>query len=248
MERAMLKKKDDYARVAKLEDPHHGSGMPRVDPSAGLTLRQAMLHYGERSLAQELIDLEAKQNPRLVRPVKEEELHAFWRTCERLDRSRREARSRLERTLIAKLASGVLTAYGHAKSAPLDEPARMISPDRWSTLKPDFVTSRAKGGGMHVSGILVFSQPAIAKTEPKPSRQFSEAAARTEYRRWVEQNEAAGMQPNRDQDAAAMRESLGVDAPRDFLRELRRELAPPAWRSHGRRRSEARSDSDHSGS
>jgi hypothetical protein len=230
-----LFRKDDYAKRAKLEDPRHGTGMPRIDPSAGLTLRQAMLHYGERSLTQLLVDLEAQQNPRLVRNIEDAERHAFWRACERLDRSRRETRSRLEHTLIEKLASGILTATGHAKAAPLDEPARMISPDRWSILKPDFVGSRAKGGGMHVSGIRVFSRPAIAKPTPTPSRRFSEAAARTKYRRWVEQNEAAGTQPSREQDAAAMREALVMDVPRDFLRGLRRELAPPAWTSKGRR-------------
>jgi hypothetical protein len=87
---------------------------------------------------------------------------------------------------------------------------------------------------MHVSGIRVFSPPAVAKPTPAPSRQFSKSAVRDWYGKWVEEHLAAGSQTSRDQDVEAAR-AAGYLVPRDFLRELRRELAPPAWR----RRAEA---------
>jgi hypothetical protein len=67
-----------------------------------------------------------------------------------------------------------------------------------------------------------------------PARRFSKVAAKAWYRKWVAENIAAGTQPSREKDAEAAREALGVNVPRDFLRELRRELAPAAWKSHGR--------------
>lgn len=210
-----------------------------VSPGTGLTLRQAMLYYGPEAVAECFYDLDAQgyggDPPMLYGtdgwPTSPEILSDFRIKSGQL----RDARLRLEFCLVRKLVTGELVATGYAASGPLDEPARPIAADRWRTLTPDYETSQATGPGILVSGILVFKKQPKGKVTAPP-RSAAPARVRTWYRQWVDTNVASGTQPSRERDMEAARGELGISVSRELLRDLRRELAPPAWRQFGRRR------------
>ena len=227
-------------KMIQLLDPGDRRGMWQlVGPDTGLTLRQAMLCYDGENLAERFLDLEAQgfagDPPMLYDvdgwPTPREVLSLFRVRARQLS----EARSRLEYCLTANLATGALTSTGYSAGDPLDEPARTIAPDRWRMLTPDFETSHATGAGVLVTGILVFQVRTNRTTEAAPTR-FSPAKARVWYQQWVKENTTAGTQPSRQADLDAARKALGGGIPRDVIRDLRRELAPEAWKSSGRRK------------
>ena len=212
-----------------------------VRPDTGLTLRQAMLSYDEEGLAERFYDLDAQgyggEPPPLVSPE-------GWRTARedlinfgRCAREWREAKGRLEFCLRQKLITGKLVAAGHAATDALDEPAQTIVADRWRTLAPDFEASSATGPGIIVGGILVFPTPPKPEAAGAAPRQVGRSRLRAWYVGWVKTNVAEGKRSSREDDLAAAREAFGTSVSRERLRELRRELAPEAWRRLGRRKS-----------
>ena len=137
--------------------------------------------------------------------------------------------------LVSRLVTGDLLATGYATHSGIDEAAQTIAADRWRTLKPEISTSHATAPGVVISGVLVFAKGRVA---PKLQNQRPAAPARVRrwYMRWVQDNVDEGRQPSRDEDLSAAREALGPQVQRDLLRQLRGELAPPAWRQFGRRK------------
>lgn len=212
-----------------------------VYPEAGLTLRQAMFFYDEHNLSERFLDLEANgyggDPPCLVDvdgwPTPEHILSDF----QVKSRDMREARLRLEHCLLRRLVIGKLVATGYSSTASSDEPAKLIIPDRWRVLKPDFETSEASSSGLVISGILVFKRRPVSETVPRKAPRFSAAEVRTWYERRVRAHEAAGTAPSREHDVEAARAEFGSTISRDFLRNLRRELAPEDWKRLGRRKS-----------
>jgi hypothetical protein len=150
-------------------------------------------------------------------------------------RQLRDDRLRLEFCLVQKLITGRLFATGYAASDLLDEPARTIVADRWRTLTPDFGTSQATAPGVVITGILVFEKRRRQERTDAP-RRVALGKVRKWYREWVEANLAEGRLPSREPDLEAARKALGTAVPRDFVRELRRGVAPLEWQRSGRRR------------
>jgi len=210
-----------------------------VTPATGLTLRQAMLHYDHEKRAERFCDLEAQGyagDPHMLYgndgwPTDSKILSDFRVNSLQL----REDQARLEFSLLQKLITGRLVATGYAASDPVDEPARVIVADRWRTLTPDFGTSQATAPGVVITGILVF-QKRRRQDRTEAPRRVALGKVRKWYREWVEANLAEGRLPSREQDLEAAREALGTAVPRDFVRELRRGVAPLEWQRSGRRR------------
>jgi hypothetical protein len=208
----------------------------RVDANAGLSLRDAMLFYGDQSDAKTVSELTCQgfgEPPYYP-------LHEMSRT-EQIEfnvssMQLESARMRMEREFLSMLMSDAVFATGYASHSPLDMPATRVVADRWRLLEPNFDDSTAKGSNLDISGILVFdsSRPAQA---PVLSKTFSAAKLREWYRRWVSSNEQTGHLPSRLEDLQSARQGLGEGIPRSALRLLRRELAPSSWKKFGRRKS-----------
>jgi len=62
---------------------------------------------------------------------------------------------------------------------------------------------------------------------------FSKAEVRTWYISYIEQLTINRAKSSRDGDVAAARNYFGINISRDFMRELRRELAPESWTARG---------------
>ena len=69
------------------------------------------------------------------------------------------------------------------------------------------------------------------KTSAAP--RFSRAEVRAWYQSYVERVLDKGGKSSRDDDLAAAYEHFGIKIPREFMRALRRELAPEGWKSKG---------------
>jgi hypothetical protein len=212
----------------------------RVDAGKGLTLREAMLFYGDPNHAQTFYELEQSgyggDPPDTVGadgwPIPHEEIRDFDIKSFRLQ----DLRVILERSLLKQLRSGQLVATGYASTAPLDAPAARIVADRWRTLTPDFTASEASGpGGLVISGLLVF-KAGHDKREVRPKPAFSAAKLRVWYLDWIGSNAKGGTTPSRDEDWSAARAALGSEVSREAVRSLRRELAPAEWTRLGRRK------------
>ena len=75
----------------------------------------------------------------------------------------------------------------------------------------------------------------VSEIETTQSRPFSQAG----LKRWYEQRVAGWPEgkrpPSRAEDEAAAREELSINIPRDAIRDVRNEYAPPEWTKKGRR-------------
>jgi hypothetical protein len=207
----------------------------RVNPKAGLPLWEAMLFYGDQFAADIAFRrrLEGFDNPPFY-PFEEmtrEEQREYNIGSMQFQRARRD----LEHEILLKLSAGELFATGYAADMRLDEPAAKILPDRWRLLEPDFLESTARGGGVEISGILVFKATEATDASVVQKR-YSPAELRRWYSGWVLSNLANGSEPSRDADLEAARKQFGERVHRPTLRALRKELAPSEWTSHGRRR------------
>lgn len=213
--------------LAALDPNDHRCDLRKITPKDGLTLRQAMLFYGDEQRVAEFLRREPYAEPGFHKADKRNAL-AF---------SIRGAHLRTDyewllKALLDKLATGALYATGYNAHSGLDERAHTIAPDRWRTLKADTDTSHASSPGLDVSGILVFKQRrkvAIAPAKPVASR----SRIQNWYTKRVSDAEAAGLRYTRAEDEAASRHEFGI-APRSLLRELRRDLAPQDWLRRGR--------------
>ena len=121
----------------------------QVTAAKGLTLRQAMLYYDERSRYGEYIKLEQSQ---------ESKSRTLCGIFQIVGTAFEKLKEEMVLNLINKLVLGRLTATGYSGSSGLDEPAQIIAPDRWRTLKVDFGASAATAPGVAISGILVFKR------------------------------------------------------------------------------------------
>ena len=224
----------------------------RVDPEDGLTLWQAMLHYDETGLAEELRDLTEWQtsssfvqtetigDPSATLSAPDYGRNALLEAlCGTNPSERRlnDVRRALDLEFRLKLRSGFLTATGISAAAMPDEPARIILPDRWQYLVPDYCFSSAAGCASTIEGILVFKPEIYCHGPPKPRARYSSAKVKRWYRGWVARFEDGDCPPSAAADRSAAEQELGFSIPRDVLRELRRELAPDQWKRKGRRRS-----------
>jgi hypothetical protein len=209
----------------------------RVNPKDGLSLWDAMLFYGDRHNAEIAVHrrLEGFAGPPFT-PF-EEMTQAEQREYNRGSMQYERARRHLENEIFRELLSGALFATGYSSNSALDVPAARILTDRWRLLEPNFLESTADGGGVHISGILVFNakQHALPVTLPK---RHSPAELRKWYAAWVASSVNAGERPSRDADLEAARKKFGDAVHRPTLRTLRKELAPSEWTAHGRRRSD----------
>jgi hypothetical protein len=210
-----------------------------VSPATGLTLRQAMLFYGEEDRAELFLELEDNYGgdpPLLIGvdgwPTSSAILSDFRIKSGQL----REARARLQHCLLEALVTGRLVATGYTANGSLDVAATPIASDRWRTLTPNFEQSTARAPGLVITGILVFEAEAQAGAQEGRPGRFSGPKLRAWYARWVAHHLSAGTEPSRDEELAAARDQFGPRLPRDPLRALRRELAPPTWRRFGRRK------------
>lgn len=214
---------------AALDPGDQRCALRRITLKDGLTLRQAMLFYGDQTDATGFLrydprfrsDARNGQSPRDLRYsiTGSGYLHA---------------RERLQRLLLSKLATGELHAVGYASNRGIDEAAQPIPSDRWRTLQADFDTSQASSPGLEISGVLVFERGrSSGRTQKRPVA--SQAKVRAWYKKRLREAEEAGLQHSREADEIAARLHFGF-APRQFLRDLRRELAPQDWKSSGRPR------------
>jgi hypothetical protein len=62
---------------------------------------------------------------------------------------------------------------------------------------------------------------------------FSKAAVRSWYQDYIEGFAKESKKPSREEDLIAAREHFSVSIPRDFMRDLRNELAPLEWKAKG---------------
>ncbi len=144
-----------------------------ISARVGLTLRQAMLYYGQQDLAEVFIEMEGYREDL---PTVEED---GWPTPENVLREHRngarrfsDARLRLEFCLIDKLVKGKLVATGFGPNSELDQPATPISADRWRALTPDFEKSEASAREAVITGILVFEARPRAQSPVRPKGRF----------------------------------------------------------------------------
>tara|TARA_Y100000589_G_scaffold305962_1_gene320330 strand:- start:455 stop:1345 length:891 start_codon:yes stop_codon:yes gene_type:complete len=77
------------------------------------------------------------------------------------------------------------------------------------------------------------SKVAAERGSPSTATRFSRAEVRTWYQAYVERLSSQDKKSSRDDDLAAARKQFSTKIPRDFMRELRRELAPPEWTAKG---------------
>ncbi len=96
--------------------------------------------------------------------------------------------------------------------------------------KPGYGLDRAKAVGVAAS-------PAGNRGAKRPAGSYSQKRLRKWYQKWVADNLASGRCPSRDEEWGAAKKALGIGVPRDAVRALRRELAPPSWSQMGRRKS-----------
>lgn len=197
-----------------------------------------MLYYDQENLADLFIELDALgyggDPPPTVRldgwPTEASVLSDFRVKSRQL----REARARLEYCLVEKLVTGKLVARGYSSQAAPDEPAKNIVADLWRALVPDFDRSEASGTGHTIVGVLVFREP-LQRAQRSKAR-FALAAVRSWYEKRVKLFTKEGEVSSRDEDLEAAKQEFGSEIPRDIIRSLRRELAPPEWTRLGRRK------------
>ena len=207
----------------------------RYDPGTGLSLRDASIFYGDDKTAERftILRIEGYEIEPDFDPWDQKGRNDFYLK----NMAFRECRLRLETSLIGKLTAGTLFATGCADSAPLDQPAARIIPDRWRTLTADFENSSASAPGLIVIGILVFHPRLAGSLEPGVSaRAYSRAELTRWYKGWVTESGRLGRIPSRDEDWREAARVFGRPIPREAVRALRRELAPAAWVSKGRRK------------
>jgi hypothetical protein len=209
----------------------------RFDAEAGLSLHDAMIFYGPEHEAETVAVLELEgyggPGPMLDAsgwPDEAEERDYRVKSFRLQDRTRV-----LQQALLRKLRNGDVYATGYSSQSALDEPAARITPDRWRVLRPNFLTSEAESQTGMIAGILVFKAVVSKDVSEQPAR-FSPGALRTWYEHWVSKNAHDGKTPSRSDDLAAAKAEFGVAVPRNAIRALRRELAPPEWRHMGRRK------------
>ena len=96
------------------------------------------------------------------------------------------------------------------------------------------------GGGLHLKGdtALSIGQVPTAATRPigEPRPVYSKEAHRAWYRLRYHSWNASQPAPSEAADRAAAEAHFGVAIPREQVRKVRRELAPPSWRKSGKRK------------
>jgi hypothetical protein len=79
-------------------------------------------------------------------------------------------------------------------------------------------------------------RPTPRAVEGEPRKVYSEAALRAWYRLRGHTWNASQPAPSEADDRAAVEADFGVAIPREQVRKVRRELAPPSWRKSGKRK------------
>jgi len=104
----------------------------------------------------------------------------------------------------------------------------------WTSTRP--VLIKASDFEPHLSSSLK-AKPLSSGIEAEPdidaSPRFSKAAVRSWYQNYIEGFAKESKKPSRDEDLIAAREHFGVSIPREFMRGLRRDLAPEEWTAKG---------------
>lgn len=197
-----------------------------ADPRRGLKMFDAIMYWGREAEARTLavlMDMHGKDVWYQTIELGEEEQAAL-----------NSAFTYLKQELHSRLLAGELVATGYDSRAALDSPPIRITPDRWRVLTPNVLASQAFDEGVRIKGILIFEVDVEAITGHRG--RFSAARLRAWYTDWITLNEHNPKIPSRDDDWAAAKLIFGADIPREHLRDLRRELAPPHWKRFGRRK------------
>jgi hypothetical protein len=87
-----------------------------------------------------------------------------------------------------------------------------------------------------VSSVRGDNQRSADRNDEASIRRYSQAALEEWYVKRVQTWPGSVRHPSECDDVAAAKSEVGQGVSRDAVRKLRRTLAPPAWRAHGRRR------------
>jgi hypothetical protein len=112
--------------------------------------------------------------------------------------------------------------------------SRVITPERWQELVPDFKQSRASVGGEYV---LFTVEVEIAHTvaDKAPAGWSRPALVRWYKNEYVPACMARSETPKREKDVEAARKHFGCDIPIKAVYGVRAESAPGEWTRKGRR-------------
>jgi hypothetical protein len=146
--------------MPKSDAGNRGRAVPNVATGTvfkGLTLREALLFFGDAEQIAEMLHLEATgySGPQLI--VLETPLSESARKQLRYDRLRRNA----EISLRTKLIAGEIIATGRDPRDRLDDPRKRVPPELWQTLAFDFANSTASGDGLLITHILIPEQGSL---------------------------------------------------------------------------------------
>jgi hypothetical protein len=188
-------------------------------------LSEALERFSDPSDSEELRSLAPYDLPVFFVGGVETEYDRLLRSCRRL-------KERLQREFLAKLIAGSLQATGFVWSIGLNAKRRTIPAARWHMLTPDFTTSEATGGGLRIVDIRVQesrsdrsrSSRATPANERMPRGHASLARLRTELRRWLQREaQSRGMSWQKKHYCSAARTQLGDRVTNNLFNEV--------WRS-----------------
>jgi hypothetical protein len=231
---------DDYhvalRRFLGLVDPHLPPIHRQVDPKAGLTLAEAVLHFASEDDAERhrRLALEWGDPPDTLDGVE----GLTWR-LRRTDLHALECRLKSDR--LAQLASGELVATALDLGEGIHAPRTRVPADLWRILKLDFANNTAGAHGRQLADVRVFR----AEDAPADGGHAGEASRRPyrysleALRGWYRLRRAAWPPntpfPSEAEDWADAKADFG-DVPRAAIRAVRRDLAHQDWLKPGRRR------------
>ena len=104
----------------------------------------------------------------------------------------------------------------------------------WTTVRPILIRQTELEDHFAVpTKIRKHIVPGADEEVPSSTPRFSRAKTREWYKSRAERLMRTGERSSRDDDVVAAKEHFGTNIPREFLRELRRELAPEGWTAKG---------------
>ena len=222
-----------HTEFAVLDPKDQRCALRKVTPRDGLTLRQAMLFYGDERDADEFRRLEPSRGQANSHMSSDKRnalaRYVAWKWP---GFSLRSIYQRLLSSLLSKLVAGELHATGYAANSGIDEPAQTIPADRWRTLQADY---------RDLSGVLVWrydQRHSRFQAATEGRRSLEEARRQSDQRpHLVQESVTGGCRGGARATPVKMTRrppAFILGAPRgQWLRELRRELAPPSGGSPG---------------
>jgi uncharacterized protein (UPF0248 family) len=161
------------------------------------------------------------------------------------------------RELLNALAAERVIAYGDRRDG---SGLKAVPAVEWSRLEYFYETGSDRAGPYHdvvIARAEALRQWSAATASQDadtpeaigqgavPSRAHSEARLRTWwFDEWLEHHKREGTIPSRDQDWEAAKVAVSPHVPRDAVRRLRRDHAPEAWKTKGRRQAEVKKTGD----